>query len=187
MIGIPVALAASNAGEWLIHRYWLHGLGKNKKSFWAFHWHEHHRESRKNDMFDAQYVRSLLTWSPQGKEALALALGAVAMLPMLPIAPFFTGTVWYRMHRYYVIHKRSHLDHSWAKQHMPWHYDHHMGPTQEANWCVTRPWADVWFGTRKPYVGTEAEAADEARRVPVRPAGLGAAVEKLAARDARAA
>ena len=39
MIGIPVALAASNAGEWLIHKYWLHGLGKNKKSFWAFHWH----------------------------------------------------------------------------------------------------------------------------------------------------
>lgn len=151
MIGIPVALVASNAGEWLIHKYWLHGLGKNKKSFWAFHWHEHHRESRKNDMYDAQYVKSVLTWSPQGKEALALSLGAVAMVPMFPLAPFFTGTVWYRMYRYYVLHKKSHLDHEWAKQHMPWHYDHHMGKDQNANWCVTHPWFDHIMGTRKIY------------------------------------
>lgn len=151
MLGIPIGLAASNAGEWFIHKYWLHGLGKNKKSFWSFHWHEHHRESRKNDMVDAQYVRSVLTWSPQGKEALALALGAAAMVPVFPLLPFFTGTIWYRMYRYYVIHKRSHLDPNWARENLPWHYDHHMGKDQNANWCVTHPWFDHVMGTRKLY------------------------------------
>jgi hypothetical protein len=162
MLGIPVGLALSNAGEWFIHKYWLHGLGKNKKSFWSFHWHEHHRESRKHEMFDAQYVRPLLTWSPQGKEALALGLGALAMAPMFPVAPFFTGTVWYRMYRYYVIHKRAHLDRAWAKTNLPWHYEHHMGKDQNANWCVTHPWFDHVMGTRKRYTSGEHGPSDEA-------------------------
>jgi hypothetical protein len=179
MLGIPIGLAASNAGEWFIHRYWLHGLGKNKKSFWAFHWHEHHRESRKNDMFDAQYVRSVFTWSPQGKEALALALGAVAMTPMFPLAPFFTGTVWYRMYRYYVIHKRAHLDRDWAKTNLPWHYDHHMGKDQNANWCVTHPWFDHVMGTRKLYEYSAKGPSDEAAPSSQKKSLLGRAVDGL--------
>ena len=155
MIGIPLGLAAVNAGEWLIHKHWLHGLGKNKKSFWAFHWHEHHREARKHDMFDPQYVRSVFTWSPQGKEAAALVAGAVTLVPLFPVAPFFTGTVWYRMLRYYQIHKKAHLDSSWAKENVPWHVDHHMGKDQNANWCVTNPWFDYVLGTRKRYVYDE--------------------------------
>ena len=151
MIGIPIALAYTNISEWLIHKYWLHGLGKNKKSFWSFHWHEHHREARKNDMYDPQYVRSVVSWSPQGKEVLALIGGAVAVAPLLPLAPFFTATVWYRTVRYYQLHKKAHLDPEWAKEHLPWHYDHHMGKDQNANWCVTHPWFDHVMGTRKKY------------------------------------
>lgn len=151
MIGIPLALAYTNISEWLIHKYWLHGLGQNKKSFWSFHWHEHHREARKADMFDPQYTRSVFTWSPQGKEVLALVGAAVAVAPMFPVAPFFTATVWYRTLRYYQIHKKAHLDPQWAKEHLPWHYDHHMGKDQNANWCVTHPWFDHVMGTRKQY------------------------------------
>lgn len=158
MLGIPIGLAASNAGECLIHKHWLHGLGRNKKSFWAFHWHEHHREAIRHGMIDAQYQRSVFTWSPQGKEALALTLGAVAMAPLFPVAPFFTGTVWYRMARYYQAHKKSHLDPAWAKANLPWHVDHHLGRDQNANWCVTHPWFDYVMKTRKPY-GTDATGA----------------------------
>jgi hypothetical protein len=39
-----------------------------------------------------------------------------------------------------------------------------MGPNQDANWCVTRPWFDQLMGTRVPYVGTERELSDYARR-----------------------
>ena len=151
MIGIPLALAYTNISEWLIHKYWLHGLGLNKKSFWSFHWHEHHREARKADMFDPQYTRSIFTWSPQGKEVLALLGGAAVVTPLFPVAPFFTATVWYRTLRYYQMHKKAHLDPRWAKEHLPWHYDHHMGKDQNANWCVTHPWFDHVMGTRKTY------------------------------------
>lgn len=164
MLGIPIGLAASNAGEWFIHKHWLHGLGRNKKSFWAFHWHEHHREAFRHDMVDAQYKRSLFTWSPQGKEALALALGAVTLAPLLPVFPFFTGTVWYRMWRYYQEHKHSHLDPAWARANLPWHVDHHLGKDQNANWCVTHPWFDYVMKTRKPYAEDPTGALPEGAR-----------------------
>jgi hypothetical protein len=187
MIGIPLGLAVSNAGEWFLHKHMLHGRGRNKKSFWAFHWHEHHREAHQNDMFDPQYTRSLFTWSPQGKEALALSVGALASLPLFPLAPFFMGTLWFGMIRYYRVHKRSHLDREWARENLPWHVDHHLGKDQNANWCVTHPWFDYVMKTRKPYLddpsGALPEGAKggllsrmwaglkEGRRAPSRPAG----------------
>src|SRR5690349_15746488 len=107
MLGIPLGLAASNATEWLIHKYVLHGLGQKKGSFWSFHWHDHHKNVRRNDHVDPDYEHPLFR---------------------------------------------------------PWHYDHHMGPNQHANWCVTRPWFDQLMGTREPYVGTEREQRDLERR-----------------------
>jgi sterol desaturase/sphingolipid hydroxylase (fatty acid hydroxylase superfamily) len=83
---------------------------------------------------------------------------------LAPIAPFFTGTMVYSAVHYYRVHKRSHLDPEWAREHLPWHYDHHMGPDQNVNWCVTRPWFDHLMGTRVPYLGTDRAARDAARR-----------------------
>jgi hypothetical protein len=166
MLGIPLGLAYTNAAEWLIHKHMLHGLGKNRKSFWSFHWHEHHRESRKHDMFDPQYVRSVFSWSPQGKEALALVGAAAVVAPLFPVAPFFTATVWWHTLHYYRVHKRAHLDVDWCKAHLPWHYDHHMGKDQNANWCVTHPWFDVIMGTRKKYTYDEAGRPVAEEQVP---------------------
>lgn len=168
MIGIPVGLLYANAGEWLIHKYVLHGRGKHRRSFWSFHFHEHHRHARAHDFFDPDYERPPLGWHAQGKELLALAGAAALHLPLLPVAPFFTGAVLYSIARYYRVHKRAHLDPAWAREHLPWHYDHHMGPDQDRNWCVTRPWFDRLMGTRDPYVGTEREAQDRARRARAR-------------------
>ncbi len=158
MIGIPLGLLAANATEWIVHKYVLHGLGQKKGTFWSFHWHEHHRNARKNDQVDPDYKEPLLTkWNGQSKEALALVGSALAMAPLFPIAPFFTATAFYCAINYYRKHKRAHLDPEWAREHLPWHYDHHMGPNQHANWCVTKPWFDHIMGTREPFVGTEAE------------------------------
>jgi sterol desaturase/sphingolipid hydroxylase (fatty acid hydroxylase superfamily) len=88
----------------------------------------------------------------------------IPFLPIAPVAPFFVGTLAYSSFRYYRVHKHAHLDPAWAREHLPWHYDHHMGPNQEANWCVTNPWFDEVMGTRRPYVGTADEARDEERR-----------------------
>lgn len=166
MIGIPLGIAASNAFEWWFHKHVLHGRkhGKDRGSFWSFHFHDHHRLSRKNGMHDPDYEETVFQWNGQGKEAAALVAGGLLWVPLLPVAPFFVGTVWACSINYYVKHRRAHLDPEWAKEHLPWHYDHHMGPDQDANWCVTRPWMDHIMGTRKPYLGTDQEKKDNDRK-----------------------
>jgi hypothetical protein len=151
-----------------------HGLGKRKTSFWAFHWHEHHRNARRQGHHDPDYQRSRIGLHAQGKETLVLALSCLAHAPLFPVAPLFTSAAWaYAIHSYRA-HKRAHLDPQWAKRHVPWHYDHHMGPDQDANWCTGAPWFDLIMGTRRPYLGTERHRRDEeraqARRAPLQPA-----------------
>lgn len=149
MIQIILGFFASNFGEWAIHKYVLHGLGKNPKSFWSFHWHDHHNQARRNDMIDPQYQNSLTKWSPATKEIIALFIGALMLLPLLPFVPFFVGTVWYFMLRYYFVHRVAHTQPDYAKKFLPWHYDHHMGKDQNANWCIQFPMFDYILGTRK--------------------------------------
>jgi sterol desaturase/sphingolipid hydroxylase (fatty acid hydroxylase superfamily) len=169
MIGIPIALFASNATEWLVHKYVLHGQGRRKRSFWSFHWHEHHKEARAHGMLDPTYERPVLGWHAQGKEALGLLGMGILVLPLFPIAPFFTATSIYASINYYRVHKRAHKDPAWARANVPWHVDHHLGPNQDANWCVTKPWFDILMGTREHYIGTAREERDlrsrEARAV----------------------
>ena len=149
MIGIPLGLLYANMGEWIVHKHLLHGAGKKKGNFWNFHWHEHHNKARKNDMLDEAYTRPLRGWNSQTKEAAGLLLAAAVHAPLFPVAPFFTGAYWYSLANYYVKHRRAHLDPQWAREHLPWHYDHHMGAEQDANWCVTKPWFDLLVGTRQ--------------------------------------
>ena len=164
VLGIPLGLLYSNAMEWTIHKYVLHGPGKKRGSFWSFHFHEHHRAARLNNHVDDAYRQPPFGRDAQSKEVLGLAALTALHLPLFPIAPFFTGTLVYGTVDYYRKHKRAHLDTEWARTHLPWHYDHHMGPNQDANWCVTRPWFDHIMGTRERYVGTEKERKDYERR-----------------------
>jgi hypothetical protein len=157
MLSFALGLLYSNAGEWLIHKYVLHGLGRRKASMWSYHWHEHHKNARRNSHIDPDYERSVFAWNAQGKEALGVAALALVHLPLLPVAPLFVAAVELSAARYYRVHKRAHQDAGWARAHLPWHYDHHMGPNQDANWCVSWPWFDWIMGTREPYVGTERE------------------------------
>jgi hypothetical protein len=150
MIGIPLGLLYANALEWVLHKYVLHGLGRKKSSFFSFHWHDHHKSARKHDMLDEAYRRPLRDWNPQTKELAGLLGLAVLHAPLVPIAPLFSLTLGYSAVHYYRTHKRAHLDPEWAKVHVPWHVDHHLGADQDANWCVTRPWFDILMGTRVP-------------------------------------
>ncbi|MEI8256046.1 MAG: hypothetical protein WCJ30_10280 [Deltaproteobacteria bacterium] len=163
MIGLPLGLLYANAGEWLLHKHVLHGLGKHKGSFWSFHWHEHHRAARRNGNHDESYEHTPWEWNARGKELASLAGLGLAHLPLLPVAPGFTGAVWFSLWRYYSVHKRAHLDLAWAREHLPWHMDHHLGPDQDANWCVTWPFFDMLMGTLEPYVGTAREVEDQRR------------------------
>ncbi len=166
MIGIPIGIAYTCAAEWLIHKHILHGVGKKKSSFWSFHFHDHHQSARKNNMVDPAYQKPVLDSleSPQTKEFLSLVALSAIHLPLAPVAPFFVGTVVYHAAKYYRVHKKAHLDPDWAKEHLPWHYDHHMGKNQDANWGVTYPHFDQIMGTREKYVGTTAYQNNEKKR-----------------------
>jgi sterol desaturase/sphingolipid hydroxylase (fatty acid hydroxylase superfamily) len=175
LLQIPLGLIYGNAVEWFVHRYLLHGLGRNKTSFWSFHWHDHHRNARRSDMVDSDYAKPLELDSPPGKELAALIAACLAHAPLLLVAPFFTLTVWYCAFNYYRVHKKSHRDPEWAREHLPWHVDHHMGPDQDQNWCVTKPWFDILIGTRVKYVGTilEERNMEKKRRLSDRRAATG--------------
>ncbi|MCX7997773.1 MAG: sterol desaturase family protein [Leptospiraceae bacterium] len=165
MLGIVAGLVYANAMEWVIHKYLLHEDGRKKGSFWRFHYSEHHKNARQHNFIDPDYEKSLLEWNAQSKEALALVVGAGIHLPLFPLAPGFVSAVWFSIGYYYYVHKRSHQEPEWGRKHLPWHYDHHMGKNQDANWCVTFPLFDHIMGTRIPYVGTEQEKLDHQRRL----------------------
>jgi hypothetical protein len=149
ILTIPLAILYSHLSEWLIHKYVLHGLGKDKKSFWSFHWHAHHKKCRKDDNHDINYLDG---WAgPALREKIGLFGLILIHSPLFIYAPLFFVTLILCAVRYYKIHKYAHLHPIWGKVFLTWHYDHHMGKDQDANWGVTTDWPDRLFGTRIEY------------------------------------
>ena len=144
-----LGLLYANAGEWLMHKYILHALGKNRHSFWAYHLLEHHAVCISNSMLDPGYQNITLTaWNTQTKELVVLAGIVLLHVPLCLIFPAFTSAVYVSLGLYYYKHRKAHLDRDWAKRHLRWHYEHHLGGNSSANWCVTWPWCDYLMGTR---------------------------------------
>jgi len=150
LLSIPLAIVYSHLLEWAMHKYVLHGIGKNKKSAWASHWNTHHRRSRQNDNYDEDYKKGFFDKTVRS-EILGLFVLSFIHIPTIFISPLFYYTLVVCAIRYYLIHKKSHLDVEWCKKHLPWHYDHHMGKNQDANWGVTTDWFDKVAGTRIKY------------------------------------
>ena len=163
LIEFPLGLVYANALEWLIHKYLLHGVGRNKKSIWAFHWHEHHQSARKHAFVDEAYSASLRSWDTKTKEIVSLLAIALAHVPLFFVAPWFTVAAWLSAANYFRVHRKAHMNPQWAREHLPWHFDHHMGPNQNANWCATFPLFDWLLGTREHYLAAERERDSRAR------------------------
>lgn len=148
MLGIPLGLLAANAFEWYAHRYILHEAGRDKKGRAHYHW-DHHREVRRNNFREPMYDHLLgEEYDRHRFEIEALVKVSLAVSPLFPIAPLFTATLWYSAINYYYCHRKSHDNPEWAREHLPWHVDHHLGRDQDMNWCVTKPWFDYIMGTR---------------------------------------
>ena len=158
MIGIPAALLVFGAGEWAIHKHVLHGLGRKRGGLYSFHYHDHHQAARRNGGYDPAYEGPPWSSGTQWREAWQLAVLGALHVPLFPIAPFYTSTLWYCLWRYRHVHRRAHLDPTWARDHLPHHYDHHMGD-QDKNFGVVWSWFDVVMKTREVFVGTPKERA----------------------------
>ena len=166
IFGIVFGVVYAQVLEWSIHRYILHGkkLGKKKGHPLSFHFHQHHKVVRNQRFHDPAYDGSIFNWDAGGQEAFSLLVLAIIHSPLVLIAPGVAIGATVGMVRYYYIHRKSHLNPEWCKKKLPWHYEHHMAPNQDANWGVTAEWMDLLMGTRVHYIGTDREDRDEVRR-----------------------
>jgi hypothetical protein len=144
-----LGLLVANAGEWSIHKYLLHGLGKNRNSIWAYHWREHHAVCLKNAMIDEGYQHFRFAWNTQTKEFVFMFFAVLSQLPFISVAFWYVVGIYLTIAVYYYVHRKSHLDAEWARRYLPWHYDHHLGSFPDANWCITYPLFDYLMGTRR--------------------------------------
>lgn len=151
LLSLPLVHLYATALEWAGHRYLFHGLGKKKGSIFGFHYAEHHRDVRRQQGLDAAYRRSPLGWHAHGRECIGIVLLGLIHLPLAFAAPLPYAYLMWRGFEYHRLHRKSHVDVAWTQQHLPWHWDHHMGPDADANWCVTCEWFDKLMGTRKPW------------------------------------
>ncbi|HEY4181186.1 MAG TPA: hypothetical protein VGM90_30285 [Kofleriaceae bacterium] len=151
MFGIPVALAVFGAGEWVANRYLLDTR-------------DHDERAQRNGGYDPAYEGMAWTSRAQGRELVGLIAIVAWHLPLAPVAPFYTATMLYCLHRYRRDHRRAHLDPAWARDHLPHHYAHHVGD-RERNFGVVWSWVDTLAKTREIFVGTAAERAVHSRNV----------------------
>lgn len=141
------------AAEWFIHKYAFHKIGKRKGSPFQFHWSQHHKAVHKHEGGDPAYEGSVMRWNAYGREFWFIMLGIILHAPIALFAP----AAWVAMSvsglNYHRCHRKSHIDLTWCRERLPWHWDHHMGDraSSEANWCVTCEWFDRLMGTRVRY------------------------------------
>lgn len=155
MLVIPQAMMGliyATLIEYVSHWIFLHGLGRKKDSFFAHHWHGHHRAARLNRFMDVSYTKGFLAWDKHGREFFSVALMvAVNTIVFLHIAPIFMITSNLYALTYLYLHRKMHLDSDWGRMRFPHHYDHHLGADQDKNWGVLTPFWDVVFNTRQKY------------------------------------
>ena len=137
--------------EYSIHRFLLHGPMKRRGKIFSFHFAQHHKNSRRNKFRDDDYKRPLELGNAANKELLSLALLSILHTPLAFYMPWFFCMSMISLASYYYHHYRGHKDPNWAKNHIPWHYDHHMGKDQDSNYGVRSDFFDKIFNTRKDY------------------------------------
>ena len=141
-IQLALGLFLGNLMEWVVHKYFLHNLGKKKASLFSFPWGVPHREARKNSFADPKV-------SP--REFVGVFFLCLISSPIILVSPWvYTGMFVHAM-VYLVIHNYAHKNPDWCYKYLRWHYDHHMGKDQDKNWCVVHPLADYLLRTRRKY------------------------------------
>ena len=150
ILTLLAAMVYGNLLEWLMHRFVLHELGKRKIAF-REHWYRHHRNARKNSFADDDYRGWSWSWEGRWSEVFGLSVLALLHLPLAFVAPLFYGGLVAWTLLYYFVHSFSHRHPRLGKKLFPWHYDHHLGQNQNANWCVVMPLWDYILGTRIKY------------------------------------
>jgi len=132
--------------EWFAHKYILHNFSVKKLS--RYHFGRHHRAVRQNDGYDSDYLDfPPARWESGLHEIFSLVAIVILATPLI----LLSSTLWYFLcvyaAAYYLLHRKMHISPEWGKKWFPWHWRHHMGKDQNANWGVTNPLFDYLFRT----------------------------------------
>jgi len=137
--------------EYHLHKNLLH----NSKSKWfKFHFSTHHRKSRLFYMKDDKYRKERWRDWLYDDEVQGLSLLSALHSPLFFFLPYAYFTLVVSAIAYFILHRKAHLDHHWARKWLPHHYDHHMGKDQHSNWGVRSDLVDNIIGTRKVWKGS---------------------------------
>jgi hypothetical protein len=161
---LGLAFVYGNLWEWLVHKFVLHGWARNKRSFWSYHWHTHHKNVHVHGLADPDFRRPLLTTEQRFREALGVLGLALSHAWVALWLPWFAVALWVHAFWYLYTHWRSHVDPEWARRRVPWHVDHHFGANPHANWCATMPLFDYLLRTRIRYCEGKAIQSSPFRR-----------------------
>lgn len=141
-----LAFLIGNFVEWFAHKYILHNFEIKKLS--KYHFGRHHRRARQNEGHDRDYLTFPPTkWESGLHEIFSLILVVMIALPFAFISFWLWTFLCFHACLYYYLHRRMHIDPAWGRKWFPWHWRHHMGKNQNANWGVTTPMFDYVFGT----------------------------------------
>jgi hypothetical protein len=130
--------------EYTTHKHVLHNRKRFKKSF-TNHFKTHHNMSRKNNMYDENYNKLISSKF----ELFSLSFILLLHAPIFIILPYFYFMIMWSTFVYYFLHRLSHLNTTWGKKWLPWHYEHHMGKNQHINWGIRLPMIDKLLGTSR--------------------------------------
>ena len=127
----------ANVIEYCVHRFLFHGMGRNKKSIFAFHLREHHRKAVRNGFVDEKL---------SAKEWIGIPVLLILLLPVYYLSfSFYFGISLYAV-LFVVIHNIQHKYPKFAKKYFWWHWNHHMRNPNKS-WAVVVPITDIIFGT----------------------------------------
>lgn len=153
VLQVAIAWAYSHVLEYCLHRWLLHN--RHRKVWFKTHFGDHHKIARRNMMLDSKAYKPIeIAGDPELKGLIALGILHAPIAIWWPFA--YVMLIWAAVN-YFLVHRRAHQDFRWARDHVPWHYDHHMGPDQNMNWGVRLPWVDILAGTRVPWKGEQKE------------------------------
>ena len=80
--------------------------------------------------------------------------GILIHVPLLWVSKPFAIVAMLYAFVYMVLHRKTHQHVDFFKKWRPWHYEHHMGKNQNANWCVVCPVMDHVMGTMEKWLNT---------------------------------
>lgn len=150
-LSLVAAYVVSSLLEWWAHAKLFHGVFPRLGKRWNFHLGEHHLEVRRANGHDGAYDRLFGGWNAHTRENTVLAINALIDLPFALWNPWFYGGTVAMAFLYHYVHRRAHRDPQWCQRWLPWHWEHHMGKSGNANFGVTSCWVDYLMGTRRRF------------------------------------